>query len=75
MRARTPTSLLDAGAVFDEAPSYMVDVIEQMGDDLTRRCYWDWGPWSDLTRVWRPLDAPAQPGTHVTFKARTTPEP
>lgn len=56
-------------------PTYMADVVEQMGDDVARRCYWDWGPWSDLARVWRPLDKPPPPATHVTFKARTCPGP
>ena len=51
-------------------PTYIADVVEQMGDDVARRCYWDWGPWSDLARVWRPLHKPPPPATHITFKAR-----
>jgi len=64
-RASTPTSPLEAGAVFDELPTYLIDVLEEMGDDAVRRCYWDMGPWSDLLRVWRPLGVPA---SRVTFK-------
>ena len=48
--------------MFDDLPSYLVDVIEQMGDDLARRCWWDWGPWSDLARRYRPLDGPPAGG-------------
>lgn len=51
-----------------DMPTYLMDVIEQMGDDVARRCYWDWGPWSDLARLWRPVDISKQQGTHVTFK-------
>jgi len=51
--------------VFDELPTYLIDVLEEMGDDAARRCYWDMGPWSDLLRVWRPLGIPA---SRVTFK-------
>ena len=51
-----------------DMPTYLMDVVEQMGDDVARRCYWDWGPWSDLTRLWRPVDIPKQHGTYVTFK-------
>lgn len=34
--------------------SYVMDVIEEMGNDVAHRCYWDFGRWSDLCRVWRP---------------------
>ena len=64
-RASTPTSPLDAGSVFDDMPTYLIDVLEEMGDDAARRCFWDMGPWSDLTRVWRPL---GMPSSRVTFK-------
>lgn len=46
----TPTSPLDAN--FDEEPAYLIDVIEEVGADVARRCYWDFGRWSDLWRVW-----------------------
>ena len=64
-RASTPTSPLEAGAVFDELPTYLIDVLEEMGNDAARRCFWDMGPWSDLLRVWRPLGVPT---SRVTFK-------
>ena len=31
----------------------MMDVVEEVGYDSSRRCYWDFGRWSDLWRVWR----------------------
>ena len=31
-----------------------MDVIEENGFDVSHRCYWDFGRWSDLCRVWRP---------------------
>ena len=34
--------------------TYMMDVIEEIGFDVSHRCYWDFGRWSDLCRVWRP---------------------
>ena len=34
--------------------AYMMDVIEEIGFDVSHRCYWDFGRWSDLCRVWRP---------------------
>ena len=64
-RASTPTSPLEAGSLFDDMPTYLIDVLEEIGDDAARRCYWDMGPWSDLTRVWRPL---GKPSARVTFK-------
>jgi hypothetical protein len=27
-----------------------MDVLEEVGDDVARRCYWDFGDWSDLWR-------------------------
>lgn len=34
---------------------YMMDILEEAGSDIARRSYWDFGRWSDLWRVWRPL--------------------
>ncbi|CAL8468215.1 g7754 [Coccomyxa elongata] len=34
---------------------YMMDILEEAGSDIARRCYWDFGRWSDLWRAWRPL--------------------
>lgn len=28
----------------------VMDVLEEVGDDVARRCYWDFGDWSDLWR-------------------------
>lgn len=28
----------------------VMDVVEEVGDDVARRCYWDFGDWSDLWR-------------------------
>ena len=33
----------------------MMDILEEAGPDIARRCYWDFGKWSDLWRVWRPV--------------------
>lgn len=47
-----------------------MDVIEEMGDDCARRCYWDFGRWSDLWRVWRPAGNDRQPEEAVDFEVR-----
>ena len=55
------TSGLDAGTAGSNSPgrdpeaphTYMMDVIEEIGSDVAHRCYWDFGRWSDLCRVWR----------------------
>ncbi|KAK9829934.1 hypothetical protein WJX72_008722 [[Myrmecia] bisecta] len=39
----------------DIEPTYMIDVIEEIGFDVAHRCYWDFGRWSDLWRIWRPI--------------------
>lgn len=41
----------------DEPTVYMMDILEEAGPDIARRCYWDFGKWSDLWRVWRPISA------------------
>lgn len=28
----------------------VMDVLEEVGDDVARRCFWDFGDWSDLWR-------------------------
>jgi hypothetical protein len=35
-----------------------MDVLEEVGSDVARRCYWDFGDWSDLWRETKhvPLD-------------------
>lgn len=33
--------------------NYVISIIENLGGDMARQCYWDVGRWSDLWRVWR----------------------
>lgn len=33
--------------------NYVISIIENLGGDVSRQCYWDVGRWSDLWRVWR----------------------
>lgn len=35
--------------------------LRRRGDSMVARCYWDFGRWSDLWRLWRPLPT-AHPG-------------
>lgn len=37
---------------------FVADVIDRFGSILVARCYWDFGRWSDLWRLWRPLPDP-----------------
>lgn len=48
----TPDSMYTDGG--DEL-LYAADVIEKFGDAFARRCYWDFGPWGDIWRDWRPV--------------------
>lgn len=34
----------------DAGVTYIMDVLEEVGADVARRCYWDFGDWSDLWR-------------------------
>ena len=45
----------------------MMDVIEEMGFDVSHRCYWDFGRWSDLCRVWRRAGDDLQPEEVLDF--------
>ena len=47
--------------------TYMMDVIEEIGFDVSHRCYWDFGRWSDLWRVWRHAGSD-QPDEAVDFE-------
>lgn len=51
-----------------------MDVIEEMGNDVAHRCYWDFGRWSDLCRVWRPAgnDRPAEEAVDIEVIAFVT---
>jgi len=52
-----------AGAGAEAAGAYLVDVLEDAGADIARRCYWDFGRWSDTWRAWRaPAEDPAAAG-------------
>ncbi|KAL3146696.1 hypothetical protein ABBQ32_000920 [Trebouxia sp. C0010 RCD-2024] len=48
--------------------TYMMDVIEEVGFDVSHRCYWDFGRWSDLCRVWRPAGDESTPQEAVDFE-------
>lgn len=48
-----------------------MDVIEEMGSDVAHRCYWDFGRWSDLCRVWRPAGQDRQLEEAVDLEVRT----
>lgn len=45
-----------------------MDVIEEIGFDVSHRCYWDFGRWSDLCRVWRPAGDDLQFDQAVDFE-------
>lgn len=32
-----------------------MDILEESGQALVQHCYWDFGRWSDLWRIWRPV--------------------
>lgn len=32
---------------------HLIDILEEAGPDIARRCYWDFGRYSDLWRIWR----------------------
>ena len=34
---------------------YVIDILEESAASLVKQCYWDFGRWSDLWRVWRPV--------------------
>lgn len=50
----------------------MMDVIEEIGCDVSHRCYWDFGRWSDLCRVWRPAGDESQLQEAVDFQVGCT---
>lgn len=45
----------DAGEPVVDSVVYLMDVLEEVGPDLVRRCYWDFGDWSDLWREFKTL--------------------
>ena len=50
--------------------TYLMDVIEEIGFDVSHRCYWDFGRWSDLWRVWRRAGDDLQPQEMIDFEVR-----
>ena len=48
--------------------TYMMDVVEEVGFDVSHRCYWDFGRWSDLCRVWRRAGDDLPPEDAVDFE-------
>eukprot|EP00891_Asterochloris_glomerata_P001080 jgi/Astpho2/1080/fgenesh1_pg.00017_%23_19_t len=44
---------LSVGAEAEPTPTYLMDVIEEVGSDIAIRHYWDLGRWAELWRVWR----------------------
>jgi hypothetical protein len=51
----------------DAGVTYVMDVLEEVGADVSRRCFWDFGDWSDLWRDTKhvPLDVTLQVGSFV----------
>ena len=39
------------------ARTYVIDIMEESGPTLVKECYWDFGRWSDMWRIWRPVGA------------------
>jgi len=38
-----------------ESTKYLIDIFHDSGVDIIRSVYWDFGPYSDIQRIWRPL--------------------
>lgn len=51
------------GASGSGSCAHVIDIIEQSGPLLVAKCYWDFGPWSDLHRLHRntPTDDADEP--------------
>lgn len=45
----------DAQHGLDESRGHIMDILEESDQALVQHCYWDFGRWSDLWRVWRPV--------------------
>jgi hypothetical protein len=59
----------------EEQVTYLADILEEAGPDIAQRCYWDFGRWSDLWRLWRPpgADRPHPRDSSITLQARAVP--
>ncbi len=53
-----------------EPGAYLADVFEEGGRDIARRCYWDFGRWSDTWRAWRAPADDAAAGASPDLEAR-----
>ncbi|KAK9867850.1 hypothetical protein WJX84_002781 [Apatococcus fuscideae] len=52
--ATSPAAAVDT--VPEEEPTYAADVLEEVGQAVAQRCFWDFGRCSDLQRDFRPVD-------------------
>ena len=53
--------------------TYLADILEEAGPDVARRCYWDYGRYSDLWRLWRAPGSDRAPRSGpVTLPVRDT---
>jgi Cell morphogenesis central region len=46
---------------------YLADVLEEAGPSMVRRCWWDFGDWSDLCREWKAVPEEASFNVTLTF--------
>ncbi len=53
-RVWCPAAAVDT--VPEEEPTYAADVLEEVGQAVAQRCFWDFGRCSDLQRDFRPVD-------------------
>lgn len=58
----------------DDEVLCLMDVLDEVGDDVARRCYWDFGDWSDLWRETKhvPIGVNLQVGFRVRKAAHST---
>lgn len=54
----------------EEEVNYMISIVENLGGDAARQCYWDLGRWSDLWKVWRVAGDDRPFGDGIDFQAR-----
>ena len=47
--AGTPTSILGPASPFQQGcGTYLADVVDQLGDSIVARCWWDTEPWAAM---------------------------
>ncbi len=54
----------------EEEPTYAADVLEEVGQAVAQRCYWDFGRYSDLQRDFRPVETGRRRDTSVDLEVR-----